>query len=71
MFLLGKLVSKMVSVTFKLTMSEEKMQSDIILKALRQIRIYLEIGQDLLSNSNVPNFKNTNQTKRVLANLLE
>ena len=52
-------------------MSEEKMQSDIILKALRQIRIYLEIGQDLLSNSNVPNFKNTNQTKRILVNLLE
>lgn len=69
--LLAKLINRVLHVTFKLTLLDQKIQNQIIYKCLQQIHCYITLGQDLMKESQGLVFNDCSKTKRILRNLLD
>jgi uncharacterized protein (DUF1919 family) len=70
-YLLGRLITKLLGVRFELSLAEEQLQNKLVYKILKQINYYLKIGVQIVSESGQPTFQNSKKTRCILNNLLE
>ena len=65
------MIGKLLELSYKLSIVEQKHQNKIVYKILQQIHYYLKIGGEIVNESGHLAFKNSKKTRDILQDMLE